>query len=339
MKKLSCTLFLIVIIPFHTALAHGDYFYEKKYGNVKVSILTGFDYEEINKVFILGKLASKLAKKLNYNKPIFLYFKHHYLTEDKPEYYISSSRGKEDRQDINNNEDWQEFNHLKQEAIVLQQMGNYFDIASTLKLLEYAINNTTFIKSNQELIEYHREKTTFRYRFYSINQKPIKEQLAKKSSKLIAATQKNKIYRTENFSEREFTTGCSYYWQDNKFHLFWRSRDYNSNTNKAEFNDNHLLTLDSLYIFQEIENLDYAIFNTRKSFYYTDQHQRKISKNHIIEDAQGYYRPFKVRKIAFDKVSLSMEKMMWSQNETARTLIYLTRKDKLIQDLDERLAE
>ncbi len=330
---------LLLFLSFCRGLAHSDYFYNREYANVKVSILTGFHYEEINKIFILGQLAAKMSEELNYDKPIFLYFRHHYITEDKPEYFISYGRGKKDRQNIRKKEDWQEFNHLEEDAIVIHQEGSSFDITSTLKLMEYAIKNVSFIKKNQQLVVYEREMkypATFRYRFYSIDQKFVQEQLSKVSGDLIAETLQNKIYRPCNFSEREFTTGCSYYWQENKYHIFWRSlEDYNQTTNKPVYQDTQLLTLDNIYILEEIENLDYVIFDTKNSFYYTDQHhQKEISQKHIIKNLEDYYRPFKVERIALDKISLSVTTQIWNTKDKIRTLIYLTEKDELIQDLD-----
>ncbi len=330
-------LFLLLILPFCRGLAHSDYFYNREYGNVKVSILTGFHYEEINKIFILGQLAAKMSVELNYNKPIFLYFRHHYSTDDKPEYFISYGRGKEDRKSIRDEEDWQEHNHLEEDAIVIHQKGGSFDIISTLKLMEYAIKNVPFIKEDQQMLVYERERKypTFRYRFYSINKKPIQEQLLKEPGNLIAETLQNKVYRPENFSEREFTTCCSYYWQDNKYHIFWRSRHYNNTTNEPEFQETHLLTLDNIYILEEIEHLDYVIFDTRNSFYYTDQHhQKEISQKQTIKNLNDYYWPFKVKRIALDKISLSVTTQIWNTKDKIRTLIYLTEKDELIQDLD-----
>src|SRR5690606_11721498 len=262
MGKLSCILIIILMLPFHAVQAHSDFFYTKEYGNVKATILTGFHYEEINKVFILGQLAEKLAEELNYKEPIFLYFRHHYTSRKVThQYYISYGRAKNDRLYTRDDDGWQEHDFMDEDATVIRQAGKNLDITSTLKLLEYAIGNLSYIKSHQKLIEQQRGGT-FRYRFYSIDHQPIRKQLGTKASSLVTAALKNKIFRPENFSEREFWTGCSYYWQNNQFHIFWRSRHFNKETNKREFTDKHLFTLDTLHLFKEIENLDYLIFDT-----------------------------------------------------------------------------
>jgi hypothetical protein len=63
-------------LTFGTTFAHKDFWKVADFGNVKVRVKTGFQYEEINKAFIIGQLAEKLSKDLNYADTIFLDFNH-----------------------------------------------------------------------------------------------------------------------------------------------------------------------------------------------------------------------------------------------------------------------
>lgn len=60
-----------------TVSAHQGFWVVTESGNVKTRIKTGYQYEEIKKVQIIGELAELLAKKLNYNEPILLDFNHY----------------------------------------------------------------------------------------------------------------------------------------------------------------------------------------------------------------------------------------------------------------------
>ena len=62
MKQLIFTLIFFLKFTLNTASAHQDFYVTKDYGNIKVRVKTGFVYEEINKAFIIGQLAEKLAK-------------------------------------------------------------------------------------------------------------------------------------------------------------------------------------------------------------------------------------------------------------------------------------
>lgn len=67
---------LLLLLLSTKASAHQDFYVIKEFGNIKTRIKTGFQYEEIKKVEIIGKLAEFLAKELNYNEPILLDFNH-----------------------------------------------------------------------------------------------------------------------------------------------------------------------------------------------------------------------------------------------------------------------
>lgn len=87
--------FIIVnIMGFCPIYAHQDFYTIKDYGNVKVRVQTGYNYEEINRALIIGQLAEELTKELEYKRPFFLDFIHNYMTDnEKASYFISFDNG------------------------------------------------------------------------------------------------------------------------------------------------------------------------------------------------------------------------------------------------------
>lgn len=315
---------IILTFSFGTAFAHQDFWTSVDYGNVKVRVETGFDYEEINKAFIIGQLAEKLSKEQNYTEPIFLDFNHHYTEECNPAYFISYDKGKIEHtwvgaakpQDI-----------LKSNSIVLRQVSHQFDVIATLSLLEYSINNISSIKTSQKQIEYNQNYC--QWKINTIDTTLIKEQLQKTSSGLLNNILKSRIERPDN----DFKYGISYYWQDNKFHLFLR--DYNKP-------DTTIASIDNIYNIKKFGSSSAIVFDTDSSFYYISQYGSTIvSKKQVINNTYDYFMPFKVEDIGGDKLSI----FFFYYTEEAglqpkeRTLLYLTVKDELIQDLDKLIEK
>jgi len=132
-EKYICTLIIALFMTSGNAFAHKDLHVTKEFGNVKVGIRTGFEYEEINNVALLGQLAEKLCIKLNYKEPVFLDFSHDYIGNLIPDFSISYNK-------VNN-----------ERLIVIRQLDRHFQAQTTLKLLEYAILNFSNIKSTDPL--------------------------------------------------------------------------------------------------------------------------------------------------------------------------------------------
>lgn len=319
MKRHIYILTIILSLTFGTTFAHQDFWTSVDYGNVKVRVKTGFDYEEINKAFIIGQLAEKLSKDLNYTDPIFLDFKHHYTGDCNPTYFISHDKGK-----IENT--WEsaskEKDFLKSNSIVLRQVSRQFDVIATLRLLEYSINNISSIKASQKKIEYNQNYC--QWKINSIDTTLIKEELQKTSSSLLNNIVKSRIERLD----KDFKYGISYYWQDNKFHLFLR------NYNKP---DTTLASINNIYDIKKFGGSSAMVFDSDSSFFYLSQYNRPIvSKRQVIKNTYDYYRPFKIENIGGDKLTIYFSYYTKEDGfqSKERTLIYLTEKDELIQDLD-----
>ena len=324
MRQNKYILTLILVLTLGTVQAHQDFWVTKDFGNIKVRIKTGFDYEEINKVFIFGQLAEKLASEFDYTDPIFLDFNHHYTGDCEPDYFVSFDKGAIEYT-------WGGADKpkpfLSKKSIVVRQVSRQFEAKTTLYLIEYAIKNLSKVKADQKYIEYN--ENYCQWRIQTLDTLQIKEILQNPLSKQVDSVMSNKIERPE----KDFKYGISYYWKNGQYTLF--IRDYN----KADID---IATLDNIYDFKKFGSYSATIFDTDSSFYYASQYgQNKISNRNVIDNTYDYYRPFKVESIGRNKLSIyfsyySKEPGLQPKD---RTLIYLTDKDKLIQDLDKLIEK
>lgn len=130
--------------------------------------------------------------------------------------------------------------------------------------------------------------------------------------------------------DTEFYYGLSYYFQYGKFSIF--SREYGKI-------DTTLLSLDNIYDIKIIEHYMMIIFDTDSTFYYIHHYQNSVSKQHKIVNKPIYFKPYKIVYIGGNKISINLS---YKSNESGRqpknrTLLYLTDKDELIQDLDKHI--
>ena len=323
MKRQRYILTFFLVLTLGTVFAHQDFWVIKDFGNVKVRILTGFEYEEINKVLIFGQLAEQFSKQLNYSEPIFLDFIHSYTENCDPDYFISYDKGKIQDSYIGADKG-KDF--LIENSIVIRQVSRQFDAESTLKLLEYAILNLVQIQSTQKKIEYN--KNYNQWEIYTIDTTLIKKQLLVQISDQIKNTLKTKIERPE----KDFSNGITYCYKDSFYNVTFK--DYNKP-------DTIVLSLKNIYQVSRPTNSYFAfVYDSDSTFYFIDS-QKNVSKRHLIIGKYDSYKPFDIDYIGGDKYSIyfsyySKEPGPQFRN---RTLIYLSDKDELIQDLDKLLED
>jgi hypothetical protein len=322
MKPPHYILTAILTLTLGSAFAHQDFWTTVDYGNVKVRVKTGFDYEEINKAYIIGQLAQKLSKSLHYSGPIFLDFNHHYIGECNPAYFLSYDKGKIEYT-------WEraskEKDFLKSNSIVLRQVSRQFDVGATLHLLEYSIHNLSSIKSSQRPVEYN--KNYCQWKINSIDTTLIKVQLQRASSDLLNNILKSRIERPD----RDFKCGVSYFWQDHKFHLFLRD---------CKKPDVTIASIENIYDIKKLGDSSVMVFDSDSSFFYVSPYSSPmVSKRQVIHLTYGFYRPFQVEIIGGDKISICFSYYTKGNGlkPRERTLIYLAKEDELIQDLDKLL--
>jgi len=357
MKRYICTLIVTSFVTLGHVFAHEDFYATNDFGNVKVRIKTGFEYEEINNVALLGQLAEKLCKKFNYSEPIFLDFSHYYTGNCTPDFFISYDKVNNEYLKWGGNSNKSLFwddnkvvfrevgNFLDGNAIVIRQIARHFQARTTMKLLEYAILNLKNIKSTQTQIEYN--KNYCQWKINSIDTLIIKEMLNTPNSDLLNDILKVRIYR----DEKDFGHGISYYLQDNRYYVFQKGLYQGLETVLFDF--------ENIYDFKKFGKMLALIFDTDSSFYYVKQSGiitfangggsekgPQISKRHVINNF-GTYKPYDVTNIGDGKVVISFWywKSERDENDTdksitigdkQKTLIYFAEDDRLY-DLDKVL--
>lgn len=142
MKKLI--LYILLGVSWSTLHAHTGIGNTLNYGNVRVHSYRETDREDFRKAFIIGQLASELAKELRYTEPIFLDCWLGLLTTDSisTDYRVSVQNYK-----------YHDEEGEGSKKLIIRQQAKQYDIIQTLKIVEYAIKNKTAIKGQQQWIK------------------------------------------------------------------------------------------------------------------------------------------------------------------------------------------
>ena len=338
----------ILILTFEASHAHEDFATVRYYGNIKVRVITGGYYEEINKALIIGQLAQKLSKELKYSNPIFLDFIHYYVDDYSPDYFLSFDKGA-----ITypiEHMDGKEKDNIKIPGIVVRQVSRFFDVATTLKLLEYSIKNTGVIKVLQKSINYKRLYSD--YKINSIDSNLIKSLVAKPNSVLVDSILNQKVFRPQ---KKPLDYGVSYYWQSNKYFIFLRGLGIFDSVVKRNGSEAKLFTypvdsvmkvIDNVYIIDEPYGNPMAIFDSDSSFYYLKQLYNEIdgatthiSKRNVLQNIKVNWELNLFSFLGDNKLSLTLPVYNLNAPPKYRTLIYLVDEDELIQDLDKLIEK
>jgi len=281
-------LLFILSLSSHNIWAHQDFWKVEDFGNVKVRIQTGYQYEEIHKAFIFGRLAQRLAAELNYRDQIFLDFSHHYTGPCEAAHFISFDRGGIEYT-LQGTEGANPF--LAQKSIVIRQVAYQFDAKTTLQLVEFAIRNLDEVMSTQKQIEFN--KNYCHWKINSIATHRIEELLQKPQSSILVRILASKVERPE----KHFKNGLSYFYANGTYTLYARKR------NRV---DTNLLQLDNVYSFQRLGNT-VIVFDSDSSFYCLHKDGYRVSKRHAIEIPNGYeksFEPFHVERISTARLSI-----------------------------------
>ncbi|GLU43613.1 hypothetical protein [Allomuricauda sp. NBRC 101325] len=326
MKQPKDILTFILVLATGFIFASPQRVITKDFGNIKVRIDSQYNFEEIYKVFIFGELTEILASEIGYKEQIVLNFIH-YASDNTPStYFISFDRG--DRA-YSHGGPYILRTFLDNEALVITQGARYYDAITTLKLTEFAIQNISKIKSDQKQIEFGEDN--HKWKINSIDTLKIKKVIQSPLSKKITTLMEIEVERPKIFENKEFIYGISYYCKNGQFTLF--ERDYN----KVNI---EIATLDNIYAFYRFDNSSALVFDTLGSFYFVGldvyDGRTKISNRNTIEDMLDYHIPYKVENIGGNKISICIPYYPYLGAEVIeeRVLIYLTDKNRLIQDLD-----
>lgn len=317
----ACVLTLLFTISFSLqSQAHQDFWATRDYGNVKVRIETGFDYEEINKSWIIAELARRLCVELNYNEPVFIDLHHHYTSDCDPDYFISFDKGA--IQETYRTEQTRSI--LKANSLVVREVARSFSPETTLRLLEYAILNFDAIRSEQKSILY--EQNYCQWKIHTIDTLKLKEVANANLSGRVAKILSTRVDRGAKPST------INYYFENGTYGVYYT--DYSTK-------DSFLLELKNIYQFSVLSAAEALVFDSDSSFYYVHAYGTpKVSGRHIIEDARNNFRPIEVVKTGAHFATLSFSysnKEKWIFVE--RSLLYNRKTDELVQDLDSAIKK
>lgn len=283
--------FLLLLAMLNTVClyAHQDFNIIKDYGNIKVRIQTGYDYEEVNKIEIIGQLADRLANELEFEQQVFLDFIHMYTEVTRETlYFVSFDDGT-----FYNNDNLENEKLFDNDILVIRQFGNLFNIEKTLKLLEYSLKNENEIKREQKKVIYKTQHLDLELN--SIEKSHIEKIKKSENSKEFQSLLQLKTYRPDD----KFVFGFTYYWQNGKFKIVKIGSD------KSE---NILFELDNLYEFRLVGNCTF-IFPTKNEFItvnysHNKSYQKMVSELLKIEGGENNYRPYKIEFIGGNKFSI-----------------------------------
>ena len=317
---------LLTILFFLTsnfAFGHQDFWTTKDFGNVKVRIKTGFQYEEIKRSWIIGELAKKLCKQLNYTKPVFIDLTHYYVGDCEPDYFLSFDDGSI----IRTRDSEKPKSFLKENSLVIREVSRQFTPSITLKLLEYAIVNVAEIKSKQKTIEYNQNYC--QWKIQTIDTLQVKQIATRNPSDVVNGVLLSKVFREEDAKGK---SNISYYFQNNKYHIFY---------NEYKVKDSVLLIVDNVYQFESISFNKNILLDTDSSFYFIQGvNNPHASKRKLIEKIYDNYRPFEISIIGSNIVTFSF----WYYDKTdgmqpkERNVLYKSDTDEILQDLDKKIG-
>lgn len=256
MKKL--TLAFILIFSANPIFAHSDRVFTSKSGVVKTEITTGFNYEDINKVEITGKLINILSDELKNNTEIHVSVRHTYTSPDfKAKYSVSYESGK----------------------IIIKGYCYRVVPLDLVKLAEYGIKEKKNLKNTQK-----EEKFDIPYRTQtslSVGDSAIAEVLNRPTSDTVIKVLKNKVYRPEKEGGNSHFT---YYFQDNRYCIVGREYNYSN----QKFEEVVLAEYNDFFQFSVLLSENILLFDTDSSFVFYAAKARpfnpknRISKRHIL---------------------------------------------------------
>jgi len=312
---LSLSLLVAAIVS-----AHQDFWRSKQFGNVRVTIKTGFQYEEINKCWIIGELTRQLCQKLQYKENIELYFNHHYTSTSRPDYFISFGPGSV----LTKWSDYKPLEILKNNGLLITEVNRQFQPAITLKLVEYAIKNQQQIKQQQQFIDYNDNYCYWRIR--TIDTATTRAVTQTKISDIVNQVLDTKVYRDgTTFSNGK--EGISYFFQSNRYLIY----------NEDIEGEKILLRTNNVYQIDQLKYANAIVFDTDSSFYYVSERDADdTSPRMVIKDNLGNFEPFKVVKVGANKISIAFFGFV-QRNIEEQIVLYLIDEKRIIQSLDKAI--
>lgn len=258
---------LLIILLFLTTgtycYAHKDQVILETYGNVKIYMKTGFDYSEINKIKIIGKLSEKISNQLKYRDTIMIEYLHDYTKQYLDDLYMLEYNNSNNKLIFGINSNYTIKSN--ETGLAVRVYAKKINIVDILKLVEFTIinkekaNNHLVIKKikfKNKIYEYEeglREEVKTHINSIATNDNLIKK-IISENSELIKTIISDKIE-----VEKQTHFGSEIYWQNNKFIFEYKFGIHDPNVIVFEIKD--------FYYCVEPNPNDLFIFINENSFF------------------------------------------------------------------------
>lgn len=309
MKKTALLLLFLIAIIFKSN-AHKDISVYENYGNVKVYLRTGFNYSDIEKIKIIGKLSEKLCAKLSFKDTLFVEYIQDYVDNYSNDIYK-----------FENNSNWSFRNGLDTisnsdsitSGISLRIIADKINITNVLSLAEYAIIHKNDL-SKKLMFQKVIDRWSYNEQAKEIKIKAIPDdlltQIFSHKSALLQEIISQPIYiKTEEF------IGIQSYWMNDKFTFEYKF--HNKRLTK-------LLEIEEYFYCLNLDNQSLLIFINKTQFYYIRLGDKNNSK--LLNIKCTTYAPFKVNEKIGNKIVLDN----WRNDPPEDFYILLKDKRKVI---------
>lgn len=282
------TLFLTIFIStVSLAKAHKDVYVDETYGNVRVFLKTGFQYSDVEKIKIIGKLSEKLALRLSHKGAIFVEYIQDYTNMYDKDIYT-----------FDNNVNWGFNNGLRNNfepdeikpGISIRINANKVNIIDVLSLVEYAIinkDNLSKILVSQKVTDrWGKNDVELEFKIKSIPNELLKQIFAQKS-----------LLIQELISERTYVNevdliGVQTYWTNDKFTFEYKFRE----------EPVKLLEVEDYYYYLNFDYENLLVFIDSDKFYYAKPNDE--NNNILLEINSNTYVPFRAYTMLGNKIVL-----------------------------------
>jgi hypothetical protein len=325
---------------------------------VTVRFKTGFFFEEINNVKIIGQYASLLSDSLKYDKPILLDFIHDYGHSYEGITYSFLNVGSEEYEIVSYNvlkydslldenvyygvpsDSIEFFENVekdvytvpgvnKKKSIVIRQFGFHFDIRETLNLLSYVITNERDVKGSLQPATLSSYLRSMCYRFESTPSNMI-DSVKSSQGTFVELVLKTKVYCDADSTDSN-SLKYSYFSKNGAYQIF------------ASIGDKEIVidTLKNIYSFNPWKYMPQRLFvfetpNQMRSYSvlpFMDNEVKRSSKHQIEIDPYEYIKCVNIDWIGDDIYLIDYsDGFGWTP---VKRLIYLEKDDVIIDDFED----
>ncbi|VXB49424.1 conserved hypothetical protein [Flavobacterium sp. 9AF] len=305
---------ILVVFFSLNCFAHKGILMQKIYGNVKISIKTGFEYSDIDKIQIIGQLSQKLSDRLHYKDTVFIEYVQDYRNIYKNDLYLLEY----------NNSNYKIIGGIKSEynnesnnsGLSIRICADRISIVNTLKFVEFTINNkdktNNYVsKKTIGLNDNEDEALLDSLRTIATNDDLITKIITSKSELI------NDIISDKIPIKKQDHFGIEIYWQNDKF-LF----EYNHiNSDRQEY----VFEVTDYFYHEYLNENDILIFVDKNAFYYLEgtNHEEK----ELIKMDNESYAPLSI----FDFGNKILLHPFRNRNELS---IFLKDKNKVISKFE-----